>query len=402
MSHDTPGSAEHPTGTITFFAPAERAPLACLEEEIRQSQASPLVRVLLQAVDGFLLVVNPQRQIVAASPNVLPGSGEDSADARLGMRPGELLGCTHLSEAPGGCGTGRQCAECGAILSILDCLREGGPAVHECRMTVRKNGRTEAREFRAHASPLRLGPHKLTAVILRDISAEKRREVLERVFFHDILNTLGGLAGWSKLLGHLTGDQAREAAGRIAHLCDRLTQEVQDQRALLQAEQGELLVTKIETAPPAIFTTLQAVFAGHEACLDRRLAIAPAPDERIATDPALLLRVLTNMVKNALEATPVGGTVRVWYERREGRPGFSVWNTGAIPETVAHQLFQRSFSTKAERGRGLGTYSMKLFGERYLGGSVSFDSDAESGTCFQILLPPDPPVSSRAECSLQG
>jgi len=49
-------------------------------------------------------------------------------------------------------------------------------------------------------------------------------------------------------------------------------------------------------------------------------------------------------------------------------------------------LFQRSFSSKGS-GRGLGTYSMKLFGEKYLDGEVSFESDRIKGTTFTISLP---------------
>ena len=45
------------------------------------------------------------------------------------------------------------------------------------------------------------------------------------------------------------------------------------------------------------------------------------------------------------------------------------------------------FSTKSSTGRGLGTYSMKLLGERYLGGAVSFSSSAEHGTVFTFELP---------------
>jgi sensor histidine kinase regulating citrate/malate metabolism len=49
------------------------------------------------------------------------------------------------------------------------------------------------------------------------------------------------------------------------------------------------------------------------------------------------------------------------------------------------QLFQRSFSTKGT-GRGIGTYSMKLFGEKYLEGRVDFESTRENGTTFFIEI----------------
>jgi len=49
-------------------------------------------------------------------------------------------------------------------------------------------------------------------------------------------------------------------------------------------------------------------------------------------------------------------------------------------------VFQRSFSTKG-KGRGLGTYSIKLLTERYLKGTASFTSTETDGTTFQISLP---------------
>jgi len=68
---------------------------------------------------------------------------------------------------------------------------------------------------------------------------------------------------------------------------------------------------------------------------------------------------------------------------------FSVNNPSKMSIEVQKQIFQRSFSTKGS-GWGIGTYSMKLFGEKYLGGTVSFESSEEEGTTFHIVLPKDP------------
>ena len=105
------------------------------------------------------------------------------------------------------------------------------------------------------------------------------------------------------------------------------------------------------------------------------------------TDARLLARVLGNMVKNALEATPSGGVVTVRCTNPVGQVAFSVHNESVMPEEVRLQVFHRSFSTKARAGRGIGTYSMKLFGEHYLGGSVEFASRDGEGTTFTITLP---------------
>ena len=66
---------------------------------------------------------------------------------------------------------------------------------------------------------------------------------------------------------------------------------------------------------------------------------------------------------------------------------FEVWNEGLIPEEVQYRIFTRSFTTKSEPGHGLGTYSMKLFGEKYLKGKISFHSTDSTGTVFRYSLP---------------
>ncbi|WP_163338642.1 ATP-binding protein [Desulfopila sp. IMCC35008] len=66
---------------------------------------------------------------------------------------------------------------------------------------------------------------------------------------------------------------------------------------------------------------------------------------------------------------------------------FHVWNKQFIPDDIARRIFQRNFSTKAEEGRGIGTYSMKLFGEQVLNGKVSFTTSAENGTTFTLEHP---------------
>jgi sensor histidine kinase regulating citrate/malate metabolism len=65
---------------------------------------------------------------------------------------------------------------------------------------------------------------------------------------------------------------------------------------------------------------------------------------------------------------------------------FSVHNPAVMPRDVQLQMFQRSFSTKGS-GRGLGTYSIKLLTERYLRGSVRFESRRDYGTTFYVRYP---------------
>jgi signal transduction histidine kinase len=92
------------------------------------------------------------------------------------------------------------------------------------------------------------------------------------------------------------------------------------------------------------------------------------------------------MVKNALEASRPGDTVTIGCAKENDNAVFRVHNTGSVPADVGGRIFKRFFSTKGD-GRGLGTYSMKLLAESYLGGKVWFTSDDEKGTDFYVSIP---------------
>ena len=93
------------------------------------------------------------------------------------------------------------------------------------------------------------------------------------------------------------------------------------------------------------------------------------------------------MIINALEASDEEGVVQVYIKHEDPVLAFYVQNSQVIPEDIGRRIFQRNFSTKVESGRGIGTFSMKLFGEKFLGGQVSFTSSKEEGTIFRFSLP---------------
>jgi hypothetical protein len=361
-----------------------RTPRERLAREVELANTSSVVRTLIKATDSILLIVNSQRQIVAGSktanvavPNV------------IGRRPGEAFGCTNAL-GPGGCGTAPGCETCGALGAILASRRTDRPTEAECLLRS-VAGEGTSFEFNVRATPLDLAGVQFTALALRDISGEKRRQALEQIFFHDVLNTVGGLRGWSARL--LAADaNHRRAAERIDLLSRRVEREIRDHRDLVLAEKGTLTPTIVQVSTAELLRDLEILFASHADAAGRRLELrAASPELELRSDSSLLLRVLVNMVRNAFEATPPGGVVVVCAAAEQDKPGrrvrFTVHNPGVIPPDVRWRIFQRSFSTKGEHGRGLGTYSMKLLGERYLGGEVSFDSTPDAGTTFWITLP---------------
>lgn len=168
---------------------------------------------------------------------------------------------------------------------------------------------------------------------------------------------------------------------------ERLMEEIQAQRQLSAAERGDLAVSLLEVGTLSSIHEAMGIISGHEAVGNRTMTVdVEAEDVKVMTDPVLLRRVLVNMIKNALEAIPLGGDVLISCVKKDDGVVFSVHNDTVMSRDVQLQLFQRSFSTKGN-GRGIGTYSMKLLGEKYLKGSVWFKSTESEGTTMFLELP---------------
>ncbi len=344
-----------------------------------------LARTVLDAVDGFAVILNAQRQILTGNAQFLTTMAQENKDLCRGSRMGEAMACVHMTEGPDGCGTSRACTRCGMLASLISSRGEGVAATGEWLASVRRGGRLEAREFRVRSMPLAVGGHGLTLMTFQDTSAEKRRDALERVFIHDLMQSLKGLQSWSEMLQGAGADPL-QVAERVIEMADHLRSEVEAQHRLLQAECGDVVSVVLEATAAQVLDDLEHSL-GPEAAMRLLRVPSKLEDLPLRTDLVALGRVLSNMAHNAFEAMPLGGQACVWFELREERPTFVVQNPGCMPPEVADCVFHRSFSTKSDRGRGLGTYGMKVLGETVLGGKVGFTSTWETGTQFFIELP---------------
>ena len=370
--------------TDSFFAPAERADQQALTHSRQQLLLDELLPSVLEALPLQAMVLNQQRQVLAANRRLIDAL-QIGEEAVVGMRPGELIGCLFAASGPNGCGTDTHCAVCGAVNAILECQERRVPVSRETRILTAKT----ALDLEVTATPADLAGMPVVLCVLRDISAEKRRQVLEKIFFHDVLNTAGGIRGVASLLNSMILEPERDHEYRqwLVQLSDRLVEEVTSQRKLLAAEQGLFRPTLGIVPVAELLEELRTLYSGHEVADGRLLTVAGAPSCNLVSDGAILRRILGNLVKNALEAAEPGETVTMAARVARDTVTFSVHNPGVMPERVQLQLFQRSFSTKGEHGRGIGTYSVKLFAERYLQGTVSFVSNEDAGTTFFVTLP---------------
>ncbi|HJV22172.1 MAG TPA: HAMP domain-containing sensor histidine kinase [Holophagaceae bacterium] len=368
----------------TYFAPAARANPEELQAAAQACLADPVAAFFIQAAGGLVMILDGHRQVLAVNSGLEALLGAD-APSPLGRRPGELFGCIHAKEGPNGCGTSQACTYCGAVLTVLACQAQGGTLEGECQLALERDGKAVAAEYRVVASELVVGPHRFVAVVLQDQGDAKRREVLERLFFHDIANLMQGIRGWTELLGE-GGVPAQVVADKLLRLTDLLDRELRSHQDLALAESGHLKAELRQVRPAQVLSDVQDLLRRHPHTRRRQVSLAPGPEEPLRTDPTLLTRVLLNMAINAVEATPDGAWISLGIRRLGTGVRLEVRNPGEIPPELRSRIFLRSFSTKGGSGRGLGTYSMKLFGENVLGGRVDFHC-GNGETTFFIDLP---------------
>ncbi len=358
-----------------------------------QIAGDPLVANLLDAVPEILLILNEQRQVVFANQALADVVGIGDLSQVLGLRPGEALQCLHATESGGDCGNTRFCAACGALGAWDETRKSEAPAVRECRI-LRTRG--EMLDLRVHARPLPLGARQLTALSLCDISGERRRHILERIFFHDVANTASGLAGAAELFSLVEPEQQEEIREMVGRMARRLVEEIRSQSEIACAEKGTLAARPTTNSALELAAETVEFYRHHPAAADRHIRLEPGDrDATVVCDPLLLGRVLGNMVRNALEACGEGETVTVGFGDTPDGMEFHVHNPAAMPDPVQLQVFQRGFTTRGP-GRGMGTYSMRLIGEKFLGGKVGFSSDPAGGTTFFVRLPKVPPTRVHA------
>ncbi|MBE2224592.1 MAG: PAS domain-containing sensor histidine kinase [Anaerolineae bacterium] len=343
-----------------------------------------LLPQILDAVDNGVVLLNRQRQIVFINETFARYAGIPDKDKAIGLRPGEAMGCYHALESPGGCGTSDYCRACGALVAIL-MAQKGQTSTQECRISRHKDDHFEALDLRITATPLPVQNERLTVFSVTNIADEKRRQVLEGIFFHDLRNTVAIINSASEMISMRSdSDPFREMLNRATM---RLLDEIEAQEQLLLAENGSLGLNVTPFITTHFLTDLVTLYEAQAEARECDIHLHPKAERfMMTTDPAVLGRVVGNMIKNALEACEPGETVTVGCGQDKGKVRFWVHNPAHMPHHVQRQVFKRSFSTKGSK-RGLGTYSMRLLSERYLGSKVSFVTHKTEGTTFSVVCP---------------
>ena len=221
---------------------------------------------------------------------------------------------------------------------------------------------------------------------------------------HDFNNTLAGILGRAQLLLSTKDPEkieaglqliiktAKDGAKTIKRIQDFARQRRDHDFQPVSVDQ--LLLDVREITRPRWKSRAES--EGVHLTLELKLG---TDDARVMGDESELREVLINMVFNAVDAMPEGGTITLSAREAGGQIEIAVSDTGeGMTDDVRPRVFDPFFTTKGKAGMGLGLAVSYGIIRRHEG-SVSVHSEPGRGTSFRILLPP---ASARAESKPSG
>lgn len=209
---------------------------------------------------------------------------------------------------------------------------------------------------------------------------------------HDFNNLLTIIAGNAAIL-RADGKARNDEIDAILTAADRATRLT---RQLLTFASRQVTQPALLDLNDVVRSAATEMRQHLPAMVELRMELNPAP-VMLYIDRVQLEQVLLNLVDNALEAMPSGGTLRIDTTVTDGNGVLTVSDTGVgIGEDVLDQIFQPYFSTRPRpEARGLGL--AVVYGiVQQSGGSIAVDSEVGTGSSVRVSFPIQAKSSSAA------
>ena len=152
--------------------------------------------LLAEITPSFFLLLNSRRELLYANTSAMRFWGYDNMQDMLCKRFGEIIGCENSKMSPNGCGSAPGCKYCSIFNSVIQAQFHDVVAKEVPIISPAGNEYVYRVQFRL----MDVGAQKLVVLQMYDVSDEMRRQTMERVFYHDILNAMSGLSGMLELI----------------------------------------------------------------------------------------------------------------------------------------------------------------------------------------------------------
>jgi signal transduction histidine kinase len=210
---------------------------------------------------------------------------------------------------------------------------------------------------------------------------------------HDLRNPLTGIAGAAY---YLKSKQAGKLDARSKEMLQIIERSIEYSNKIINdllEYSREIKLELAETSPKMI---MREVLSRVKVPRNVKVVDETRSKPRFMVDREKMLRVFTNLIRNAVDAMPKGGTVTVRNEKAGDKLVFSFIDNGVgMSKETLDRLWTPLFTTKA-KGMGFGLPICKRFVEGH-GGKISAESEVGKGSTFTVVLPVEPKGEAKVE-----
>lgn len=243
------------------------------------------------------------------------------------------------------------------------------------------------------------GPAQVAVGIVHDITeqvlADKMRVDIERITHHDLKSPLNPIINIPEILlmeSNLTPVQI-DLIKMIKSSGYRILKIVDSSLSLYKMEQGTYKLTAARIDLLRLIVEIGREFGPQLdnkrlrlICLLNGVTAGADDTFMVNCEEMLCYTMLSNLIKNALEASPADEIITVSCGQDAVWNIISIHNKGAVPKEIRATFFDRYVTHGKLSGTGLGTYSALLAAQTHKG-DISMATSEETGTLITVRLP---------------
>jgi PAS domain S-box-containing protein len=271
---------------------------------------------------------------------------------------------------------------------------------------VTKDGREFPAELSATVIKDASGKAMGFVAMTKDITARKQMEQqlfkserlaaigeLAAMIGHDLRNPLTGITGAAYYLKTKLGKKMDIKAKEMLEIIEKDIEYSNKIINDLLEYSREIRLEQVGTTPKSLVREALSLVTVPE---NIRVINLSKNKPRMKADAEKMKRTLANMIKNAFDAMPIGGTLTIKSRRINNNVQIAFADTGiGMSKQVLDKLWRPLFTTKA-KGMGFGLPICKRIVEAH-GGKISVESTVGKGTTFTITVPIQPEVEESEE-----
>lgn len=226
------------------------------------------------------------------------------------------------------------------------------------------------------------------------LEAEQLKKDIDLITRHDLKAPLNGIIGFTDLLlfDNTVQDAHKELITIVQNQGYRLLDMINLSLGLFKMEQGTY---QLETTKVDILLVLNRILKDVVVLMRSKRHVEILIDDRsveqsekffILGEELLCYSMLSNLIKNALEAISSGSSVTIRLRKVAEMATVDIHNPGMVPEAVQACFFDKFVTSGKRSGTGLGTYSAKLIAETQ-GGTIHMNTSETEGTHVIVSMP---------------